>query len=102
MKLTAVKVLPLPVAIWMRARGRLSARDLSRFLIALICAGQRPSSLNGGISRSRERKVEGLLYTACASAAQSNAKCLSSLSHDARVSGRWKENTRREHESGSR
>ena len=39
MKLMAVKVLPLPVAIWMRALGLLAAKLFSRFCTALICAG---------------------------------------------------------------
>jgi hypothetical protein len=35
-------VLPPPLAIWMRARGRSAARDFSRLRIAVICAGRRP------------------------------------------------------------
>ena len=51
---TAVKVLPLPVAIWIRARGRSSASECSRLRIASICAGHRPS-----VMQRRQRAQAG-------------------------------------------
>jgi hypothetical protein len=60
--LIEVKVLPEPVAIWIRARGRFSFRDFSRLLIAVIWAGQRPSSLSGGMCCSLARKVAEVVW----------------------------------------
>jgi hypothetical protein len=41
MKPMLVNVLPLPVAIWIRALGLLAARLFSRLVMALIWAGHR-------------------------------------------------------------
>jgi hypothetical protein len=49
--------LPLPVAIWIRARGQFSANDFSSRLIALLCAGQKFASSSAGISRNFPRTV---------------------------------------------
>ncbi len=50
--MTAVKVLPLPVAIWIRERGRLSASDVSRLWTLSIWTRHRRSVFSGGICRS--------------------------------------------------
>lgn len=81
----AVKVLPAPVAMWTRARGRLAARDCSRPVTAAVWQSRRFSVGSGGMASCRRRRsVEG-----CAS-------------HAANVSGRKKLNTSRERGAGSR
>jgi hypothetical protein len=45
---TAVKVFPLPVAIWINARGLFSLKDFSRFVIALIWQSRSPSTGKSG------------------------------------------------------
>src|SRR5450830_1866407 len=61
MKLMLVKVLPLPVAIWIRARGLLALSEASRLRMAIFCAGHRPSSISGGMACRRARKGAGFL-----------------------------------------
>ena len=83
-KLTAVNVLPLPVAIWMSERGLFSKKERSSPPIASTWQSRSPAVTSGGISFRRARSVSG--------------------SRDQRinVSGRWNANTRRERYSGSR
>lgn len=71
------KSLPLPIVICTSERGRFSAREHSRLLMASIWAGQRPSSMRGGISRSLSRT------------------CSSRVTSRRRSSGRWKAKTTR-------
>lgn len=60
----AVKVLPEPVAIWIRARGRFSFRECSRFWMAWTWAGQRPSVLSAGMDWRLPSKVPVLASAA--------------------------------------
>ena len=62
--MTASRVLPVPVAIWMRARGRSSNRLFSRLTMARTLFGHRPGSSTGGMARNRARSVEGLVSSA--------------------------------------
>ena len=48
-RLQAMKVLPLPVAICTKPRGRPAASDCSRLVMARAWAGHRPSSFKGGM-----------------------------------------------------
>ena len=73
----AVKVLPEPVAIWTRARGRSALKDSSRFSMAVIWQSRKP----GGIERRHSLK------RAASDAGFDN--------HSRQVSGRWKVNTSR-------
>ena len=97
-----MKVLPEPVAIWIRQRGRLSASDASRFWMAVTWAGQRPFSSSGGMCCMRLRNVgPRCTYSGAASAtlrASAEALCVSlaSASQSASVSGLWNANTGRE------
>ncbi len=84
-----MNVFPDPVAIWISALGRSSARDSSMFLMASACLPHSPRSSSGGMALSRARKV---------GAPGSSLIC---RAHSARVSGRWKANTRRLRASGS-
>ena len=59
-----MKVLPLPVAICTRARGRPAASDRSRLSMARSCTGQSSDASRGGMAFSfwrglRERKASG-------------------------------------------
>jgi hypothetical protein len=81
---TAVQVLPEPVAIWRRARGRLSARDFSSFVMAETWQSLRGAVISSGKVLKRARRVSG---------------CWTS---SRRCSGVWKAKTGRERESGSR
>ena len=80
-----MNVLPLPVAIWIRDRGRLSARDASRFWMALDLD-----------------PPETLACSAAASAAAAPALAGRALTRRISSSGRWKVKTSRLRASGSR
>jgi hypothetical protein len=96
----AVKVFPDPVAIWIRARGRSSAKDFSRFSTALTWAGQSPAPLRGGIVLRWPRRVPGrgtpIGYF------PPGVGSGSASSQVARTSGRWKWKRCRLRGSGSR
>src|SRR6266496_6832486 len=105
----AVKVLPLPVAIWINARGLLVASDFSRFRIAMIWAGQSLRSpqtvTSSGIWRTRARNVAGAnsAWLAVAPAPVASAVVRGvAVSHSASVPGWWKAKTLRARGSGSR
>ena len=91
-----MKVLPLPVAICTKERGRASSSDCSRLRMASACTGQRPDSSSGGISVSLRRRLYGGELVDC-----SPATCRWPMSHDgmdapshsASVAGVWKEKT---------
>lgn len=80
----AVNVLPAPVAIWIRERGCAWASDASRPPIASVWQSRNRVASSVGIAASLPRKEP------------------SSRSHESRVSGRWKANTRRDRGWGSR
>ena len=82
-EVTAVKVLPVPVAIWMRARGRSSAKERSRL--------RWPRS---GAPQALGRQGRHL--------AQAGAQGVGLTGPLDSVSGRWKAKTRRLRGSGSR
>lgn len=56
-KLTAVYVLPLPVAIWIKARGLASLKERSRLVMASIWQSRRPEVMRGGRCLSRALNV---------------------------------------------
>ena len=88
-----MKVLPEPVAIWMRARGRFSFSDFSRLWIAVICAGQRPSSLSGGMDCMRARKVAAAVHASLRVPLLSGCAAGAVVQPFGQVSGLWKANT---------
>ena len=100
----AMNVLPLPVAICTKERGRASANDCSRFVMASACTGQRPDSSSGGISVSLRRRLYGVelvdcsLATCCWPVFQDS---VDESSHSASVVGVWKEKTFRLRGCGS-
>src|SRR5436190_1621497 len=56
----AVKVFPLPVAIWTRARGRFSRNERSRLVTAVTWAGQRSLEAGGDGVRKTLAVATGL------------------------------------------
>jgi hypothetical protein len=58
-KLTAVNVLPLPVAIWMSERGLFSESECSSPFIASTWHSRRPTVAREGISLRRARSISG-------------------------------------------
>ncbi len=58
----AMRVLPLPVAIWMSARGRSWASDFSRLVMAVIWADRRSVVMRRGICCRRFLSVEYVRY----------------------------------------
>ena len=78
-----MKVFPLPVAIWIRARGLDLAKDPSRFEIASTWQSRKPSLIRGGRCFSRLRRESF------------------SIAHSSKVSGVWKEKTFLDLASGS-
>jgi len=84
-------LLPDPVAIWMSARGRSTARDFSSSAIARVWAGHRDESSIAGMVRRQPRSVAG-----------PPASPVAWATHLASVSGRWTANTSRLRGSGSR
>ena len=81
--------MPEPVAIWIRARGRFALSDSSRLAMAVAWAGHSlaASGSSSGSSLSPARsEPRPSVWSSC---------------QRARVSGRWKANTRREAGSGS-
>ncbi len=106
MALMAVKVLPLPVAIWIRARGLSAASEASRLRMAWIWAGQSfwspHSVMSSGMERRRRRNVSvgGASWTPPVTGI---VPCAGSpASQSASVAGWWKAKTGRERGSGSR
>ena len=57
--LQAMNVLPLPVAICTRERGRASASDCSKLRMACACTVQRLESSSGGIVVNLRRRLYG-------------------------------------------
>ncbi len=85
MAVMAVKVLPAPVAMWISARGRAAASEVSRPVTARIWQSRRFSVGRAGMAlASRWRRV------------------LPSASQPAKVSGRKKWKISRERGAGSR
>ena len=99
--MTAVKVLPLPVAIWISARGRSSASERSRLVIASICAGQSPGSIRraAAICSRPERGRAGVVAAPDPPRAPGRCRTVSAGCGARRwptrrsVSGRWKPKT---------
>ena len=86
MKLTAVKVLPLPVAIWISARGRSAASDASRLRDGLdLAVAQAAGVQRRHAAQARAQRVVRGRGQACRGLASQSAS----------VSGRWKAKTRR-------
>lgn len=56
MEVMAAKVLPEPVAIWMRARGWLALKEDSSLVVAAIWQSRRPCVGRAGSARSRSRR----------------------------------------------
>ena len=103
MKLIAVEVLPLPVDIWIGARGLLAARLFSRLLMATICTGQglkSPHSVIGSGTTCSRASILPPVVSTMAGAAGGSA--LAWASQSASVSGRCKANTARARGTGPR
>ena len=87
MEVMAVKVLPAPVAIWIRARGRSALNDSSRLVMAVILA-------------VAQADLAGVERAGCGAGARAAMRSAPAI--PCSVSGRWKLNTSRERGLGSR
>ena len=102
-RLQAVKVLPLPVAIWINARGFASASDSSRLPMARACTGQSAPASSGGMACKRWRRFPAVRYALPASAIPAAAgipDVAPESTQRARASGVWKAKTLRLRGSG--